>query len=84
VTVKTRSGGVELASRAVIFSMRFRTSLVMAEVFTFSVAWSSPWIILPTLTSRLSDFESTKASRASSSLSSFLSLLVKRKRVGMN
>jgi hypothetical protein len=39
---------------------------------------------LPTLTSRPSDFESAKASRASSSLSSLLSLLVKRKRIGMN
>jgi hypothetical protein len=38
---------------------------------------------LPTLTSRPSDFESAKA-RASSSLSSLLSLLVKRKRIGMN
>jgi hypothetical protein len=37
-----RSGGEGLERSAGIFSMRFRTSLAKAEVFTFCVAWLSP------------------------------------------
>jgi hypothetical protein len=62
----------------------FRTSSNSAEVFTFSVAWSSPWMILPTLISRLIDSESTKASNAVSNLSSVVSLFRQMKRMRMN
>lgn len=81
---RTRSGGVELDSRASIFLRRFRTSPTRVEAFTLRAAWSSPWMILPTAVSRPSAAESTKASKASSSRSSFPSLLVKTKRIGMN
>jgi len=47
VPVQTRSGGVGLANSAVILPRRFRTSPARAGVFTLSVAWSSPWMILP-------------------------------------
>ena len=64
-----------------ILSPRFRTSLDIAEVLTFSVVCSSPWTILPIRTSHPSDFESAEASKANSNLSSLLSLLVKTKRM---
>ena len=80
---RTRSGGEGLASSAAIFSQVVsalrRTS---AESLHLSVAWSSPWMILPRLTSRPSISESTNASNASNSLSSLVSLLRKMKRIG--
>ena len=73
-----------LESNAAIFSMHVRTSLQRAAVLTFSGLWSSPWMILPKLISRPVASESTNESKASSNLSSSLSLFVKMKRMGMN
>ena len=55
-----------------------------AEVFTLSVAWSSPWMILPRLTWRPRTWERTSASNANSNRSSLVSLLRKTKRMGIN
>jgi hypothetical protein len=81
---RTRSGGVRLPRSVVIASRCFCTSPDMAEVLTALVAWSSPWMILPRLTSLPSTWDKISASNASSSLSSLPSLLVKMKRMGMN
>ena len=75
---KTRSGGEWLASNLAIFPIIFLTFPVSAEVFTVLNAWSSPWTILPQVTSQHNISESTSASNASSNASSRYSLLVKR------
>ena len=78
------SGGESAANNGDIFPVNFRTIPRKDATLTFNVARSSPWMILPKLTSRLSTSDNTSASNATSNRSSLVSLLKKVNLTGMN
>src|SRR2546429_5600816 len=81
---RTRSGGEALVATSAIFGASFRTSSNKPSVLTFNVVCSSPWMILPKLTSRPSNSDNPSESNANNKRSSRVSLFLKLKRIGTN
>src|SRR2546430_7014368 len=81
---RTRSGGEALVATSAIFGASFRTSPNKPSVLTFNVVCSSPWMILPKLTSRPSNSDNPSESNANNKRSSRVSLFLKLKRIGTN
>ena len=81
---RTRSGGEALVATSAIFDASFRTPPNKPAVLTFNIACSSPWMILPELTSRPSNSDNSSASNANNRRSSRVSLFLKMKRIGTN
>jgi hypothetical protein len=64
--------------------IRFRTSPAKPAVLTFSVAWSSPCMILARVTGCLTASDNRSVSNATNNLCCLVSLLANSKRYGVN